>query len=149
MLFEVWKTNYKSKIPIITKLYYGYRGFGNGLGILWNGKALVLLKPINERDKFLDNIDKKFEKIGFVKLEENQFGARYERMDECHDYVQVLHIGHKDNGNHIVQSYDKNLMDSQNIGNTCVGLSCYEMKLALKKMRKLGLKTKVKRGGRQ
>ena len=84
------------------------------------------------------NIDKKFEEIGFVKVKENKYGVRYERMDECHDYVQVLSIMYKVNGQHIVQSYDKDLMDKEMIGNTCVGLTYYEMKLALKKMRQLG-----------
>ena len=50
----------------------------------------------------------------------------------------MLAILHKANGRHIVQSYDKDLMDSKMIGNTCVGLSYYEMKLALKKMKQLG-----------
>lgn len=84
------------------------------------------------------NIDKKFEEIGFIKVEENKYGVRYERMDECHDYVQVLAIMHKASGKHIVQSYDKDLMDKEMIGCTCVGLTYYEMKLALKKMRQLG-----------
>lgn len=84
------------------------------------------------------SIDKKFKKIGFIKVEENEYGVRYERMDECHDYVQVLFIGHKADGHHIIQSYDKDLMDEKKIGNTCVGLTYYETKLALKKMKKLG-----------
>ena len=84
------------------------------------------------------NIDKKFEEIGFIKVSEDKYGARYERKDERHNYTQVLAILHKASGRHIVQSYDKCLMDSKMIGNTCVGLSYYEMKLALKKMKQLG-----------
>lgn len=85
------------------------------------------------------SIDKKFEEIGFIKIKEDEYGATYERKDEKYNYTQVLAIIRKASGRHIVQSYDKELMDSKMIGNTCVGLSYYEMKLALKKMRKLGL----------
>lgn len=84
------------------------------------------------------NIDKKFEEIGFIKVSEDKYGAIYERKNEEYNYTQVLAILHKASGRHIVQSYDKDLMDSKMIGNTCVGLSYYEIKLVLKKMRKLG-----------
>lgn len=83
------------------------------------------------------NIDRKFEEIGFIKVSEDKYGATYERKDEEFNYTQVLAILHKTSGRHIVQSYDKDLMDSKMIGNTCVGLSYYEMKLALKKMKRL------------
>lgn len=86
--------------------------------------------------------DEKLEGIGFVKVQDDKYAVRYERMDECHDYVQVLTIDHKDCGMHIVQSYDKDLMDQKMIGNTCVGLTYYEMKLALKKMREKGWKSR-------
>lgn len=85
------------------------------------------------------NIDKKFEEIGFIKVKEDDYGVTYERKDaEHHFFTQVLDIIHKANGRHIVQSYDKDLKDVKNIGNTCVGLTYYEMKLVLKKMKKLG-----------
>ena len=84
------------------------------------------------------NVDKKFEKIGFIKVSEDKYGATYERKDEKYNYTQVLAILHKASGRHIVQSYDKNLMDSKLIGNTCVGLTYYEIKLVLKKMKQLG-----------
>lgn len=84
------------------------------------------------------NIDKKFKEIGFIKVNEDKYGATYERKDEKYNYTQVLAILHKASGRHIIQSYDKDLMDSKMIGNTCVGLSYYEMKLALKKMKQLG-----------
>lgn len=84
------------------------------------------------------SIDKKFEEIGFNKVREDKYGAYYERKNEQYNYIQVLHIIHKANGRHIVQSYDKDLFDTKGIGNTCVGLTYYEMKLALKKMKQLG-----------
>lgn len=84
------------------------------------------------------SIDKKFEEIGFIKIVENEYGATYERKNKEYNFVQVLDILHKASGRHIVQSYDKYLTDSEMIGNTCVGLSYYEMKLVLKKMKQLG-----------
>ena len=86
----------------------------------------------------IKNIDKKFEEIGFIKVKENEFGAMYERHNAQFNYTQVLHIVHKASGKHIVQSYDKELFDEKRIGNACVGLTYKEMKLALKKMRKMG-----------
>lgn len=91
---------------------------------------------------FFKSIDDKFEEIGFVKLQDDEYAVRYERMDECHDYIHVLAIEHKANGEHIVQSYDKDLMDQETIGNVGVGLTYYEMKLALIKMRKKGWKSR-------
>ena len=43
-------------------------------------------------------------------------------------------------GQHIVQSYDENLTDTKGIGNTCAGLTMYEMKLCIKKMKQKGWK---------
>ena len=84
-----------------------------------------------------NNIDKKFEKIGFIKVREDKYGAVYERKDEEFNYTQVLAILLKANGLYIVQSYDKDLMDVKKIGNVCVGLSPYEIKLILKKIKQL------------
>lgn len=84
------------------------------------------------------NIDKKFEEIGFVKIKENKYGVEYEREDKQYNYTQTLGIYHKASGNHIIQSYDKNLEDTKGIGCACVGLTYYETKLALKKMKQLG-----------
>lgn len=84
------------------------------------------------------SIDKKFEEIGFIKVKEDKYGVSYERKDMYHNFTQVLDILHKTSGRHIVQSYDKDLTDTKGIGNTCVGLSYYEMKLVLKKMKQLG-----------
>lgn len=95
---------------------------------------MVVLKEKN----MFKNIDKKFEKIGFIKVKEDKYGATYERKDIEYNSTQVLDILHKESGRHIVQSYDKDLVDDKRIGNTCVGLSYYEMKLVLKKMKKMG-----------
>lgn len=48
-LFRVYKSNYKSKMPKITFIYYGYDRFKRGLALVWNGKFIPLILPINER----------------------------------------------------------------------------------------------------
>lgn len=88
------------------------------------------------------NVDKKFEKIGFKKIEDNGYCVRYERRNEEFKYTHVLYIGHKAIGRHIVQSYDKCLMDSDFTGNVGIGLTYYEMRLALRKMRQKGWKSR-------
>lgn len=93
---------------------------------------------IERKTIMFKNIDKKFEEIGFIKVKEDKHGATYERKDIKYNSTQVLDILHKASGRHIVQSYDKDLVDDKRIGNTCVGLSYYEMKLVLKKMKKMG-----------
>lgn len=99
--------------------------------------------------KLFKTIDEKFAEIGFVKIEEDKYGAIYERL-ECPDiqfYTQVLHLAHKASGQHIVQSYDKDLTDEKKIGNTCIGLTMYEMKLCMKKMREMGWKPCKRKNG--
>ena len=85
--------------------------------------------------KIFKNIDEKFKEIGFEKVEDNEYSVIYERKNEKYNYTQVIDIIHKNNGRCIVQSYDKDLLDKKNIGNTCVGLTYYEMKLIMKKMK--------------
>lgn len=91
-----------------------------------------------------ENIDKKFAKIGFIKIEEDKYGVIYERYNENIKYTQVLTILHKASGRHIVQSYDKDTMDENLIGNVCVGLSYKEIKLILKKFKQMKRKYKWK-----
>ena len=87
--------------------------------------------------KIFKNIDEKFEDIGFKKVKDDRYSVTYERYNEKYKYMQVLDICHKkEDGRHIIQSYDKDLFDNRGIGNTCVGLTYYETKLALKKMKK-------------
>lgn len=84
---------------------------------------------------FFKSIDKKFEEIGFYKVKEDKYGATYSRKDPL-GFIHVLDISRKADAN-IVQSYDKDLFDTEGVGNTCVGLTYYEMKLVLKKMKQL------------
>lgn len=90
----------------------------------------------------IKNVDEKLADIGFKKIEENKHFCAYSR--ECNEfgYIQKVDIYYKKSGQHILQSYDPKLFDDKGIGNTCVGLTGYEMKLFLKKMKKMGLYSK-------
>lgn len=85
--------------------------------------------------KLFKSVDKKFEEIGFKKYYDDNYRVTYKRRNKKFNYTQVLTIVHKANGRHIIQSYDDHLFDNKGVGNTCVGLTYYETKLALKKMR--------------
>lgn len=87
--------------------------------------------------KLFKTVDEKLAEIGFVKVEEDKYGCSYERKDKKYVYTQKVVIGHKKTGRHILQSYDPDLGDDKGIGNTCVGLTGYEMKLFLKKMKRM------------
>lgn len=90
--------------------------------------------------KLFKTVDEKFYEIGFIKIKENEYGAIYERDESHHGFVQRLDLTHKASGRHLIHSYDPNLMDEKLVGNTCVGLTMYEMKLCIKKMKKMGWK---------
>ena len=86
--------------------------------------------------KLFKTIDEKFEEIGFKKVKDDQYAVTYERYNEEFKYTHVIAILHKASGHHIVQSYDKESIDTQ------VGVTYYEMKLACKKMKQKGWKSK-------
>lgn len=86
------------------------------------------------------SIDEKFAEIGFVKIKEDEYGAVYKRRVDKYNYTQTLDLVHKASGRHIIQSYDEELTDQKKIGNTCVGLTMYEAKLCVKKMKQMGWK---------
>lgn len=92
--------------------------------------------------KLFKSVDEKLKEIGFVKIKEDKYGVRYERKNSKYNFTQSVNILHKASGRHILQSYDNELMDQKKIGNTCVGLTGYEMKLFLKKMKQVGLYSK-------
>ena len=93
--------------------------------------------------RIFKSVDEKLKEIGFNKICEDKYGAQYERYNTKYNYWQRVDIWHKASGRHILQSYDRDLIDEKKIGNTCVGLTGYEMKLFLKKMKKLGLYNKT------
>lgn len=92
--------------------------------------------------KLFKSVDEKLKEIGFVKIEEDKYGVRYERKNSKYNFTQSVDILHKASGRHILQSYDADLMDEEKVGNTCVGLTGYEMKLFLKKMKQIDLYSK-------
>lgn len=92
--------------------------------------------------KLFKNVDEKLADIGFKKVEENKHLCEYNRENNEFGYIQKVVISYKKSGRHILQSYDPKLFDDEGIGNTCVGLTGYEMKLFLKKMKKMGLHSK-------
>lgn len=94
---------------------------------------------VRNRMRIFKNVDEKLKEIGFNKICEDKYGAQYERYNTKYNYWQRVDIWHKASGRHILQSYDRDLMDEKKIGNTCVGLTGYEMSLFVKKMKKLGL----------
>lgn len=89
--------------------------------------------------KLFKTIDEKIMDLGFTKEKEDKYGVRYIRKKD--KYTQFVDILHKASGRHLLQSYDPDLGDNQNIGNTCVGLTYTEMKLFVKKMAKMGYKS--------
>ena len=82
-------------------------------------------------------LDRKILELGFIKVKEDKYGISYVRYHA--GYCQVVDLLHKESGRHIIQSYDKDLMDEQKIGNVCIGLTYKEAKLFLKKMKREGM----------
>lgn len=94
--------------------------------------------------KLFKTTDDKLKDIGFKKNTDSCYNVAYERKNTKYGYTQIVVLSHKDSKRHIIQSYDKDLFDSDNIGNICVGLSYYETKLFLKKMKEKGWTTSRK-----
>lgn len=82
--------------------------------------------------------DKKFEDIGFTKIYDNERSVRYQRYNSKHNYTHVIDIGYKDNGEHIIQSYEERVNSDK--FNNVVGLTMYETKLCIQKMKEKGWK---------
>ena len=86
--------------------------------------------------RLFKSVDEKLKEIGFNKTRENEYGVEYERYISDYKYTQILSIECKANGRHLISSYDRDLHGKNFIlGNVGVGLSYYETKLILKKMR--------------
>lgn len=90
---------------------------------------------------FVKSIDEQIKDLGYEKEEENDYGVIFSRpyLDGKH----IVHIGHKANGEHIIQSYDATLFGEKSTGNVNVGLSYKELKLFTKKMKKMVRKWKI------
>lgn len=92
--------------------------------------------------KLFKSVDEKLSEIGFEKIYESDSGADYEKYVEGFNFVHKVSIAHKSNGKHLLQSYDPELIGDGYTGNIGVGLTGYEMKLFLKKMKQMGLYSK-------
>lgn len=93
---------------------------------------MKMLKKIKSK-----RIDEKFKEIGFKKSDENKYSVIYKRYNNEYEYTHIIHLMHKQNGKHIVQSYDEKAVIGWE-GNIGIGLTMQEMKLCLRKMKALG-----------
>ena len=88
--FEVYKTSYESKIPKVQKIYFGYKWLNGGLCVVWNGKMLVLVRPINERENSkMSNcgfISKKKVAREIAKIYNNKSVPRHTREEVLRDW---------------------------------------------------------------
>lgn len=86
--------------------------------------------------KLFKSVDEKLSEIGFEKSYESDYGVDYEKYVEDFNFAHKVSIVRKGNGKHLLCSYAP---DTGNIG---VGLTGYETKLFLKKMKQMGLYSK-------
>lgn len=86
------------------------------------------------------NNDERFAELGFTKIRENEYGVDYEKREEI-GYIHVISILHKESGNHLIMSYQKDV-NSGGFNNT-VGLTFEEAKLAVNKMIEMRFKSKM------
>lgn len=86
--------------------------------------------------KLFKSVDEKLSEIDFEKFYESDSGADYEKYVEALNFTHKVSIVRKGNGKHLLCSYDP---DRGYIG---IGLTGYEMKLFLKKMKQMGLYSK-------
>lgn len=78
-------------------------------------------------------IDKQFYKIGWNKVEENQYYILYEKYDSKYNYTHKIDISHKKSGNHLIQSYCDT--ETNNLFSYMVGLNFKEILLSILKMK--------------
>lgn len=90
--------------------------------------------------KLFKTTDEKLAELGFIKIHDDEYGVIYQRKNVEFDFIHTVALLHKASGYHILQSYDEDLYDTEGIGNTCVGIEIYEMKLFMKKMKEIGWK---------
>ena len=79
--------------------------------------------------------DRKMEKLGFEKIEENKFGVSYRKDNKEYNFTHRIDIVHKSSENHLIQSYVEGT--NSDGFNNCVGLTYAEMKAVMKKYREL------------
>lgn len=86
--------------------------------------------------KLFKSVDEKLSEIGFEKSYESDSGVDYEKYVEDFNFVHKVSIVRKSSGKHLLCSY------APKTGHIGVGLTVYEMKLFLKKMKQMGLYSK-------
>ena len=91
-----------------------------------------MFKLFENMFKLFENADDELHYIGFVKIRDDEYGCEYARQFST--VTQKVVIIRKKSGRHIMQYYNKILFDN---GNTCVGLTSYEMSLFLRKMKQI------------
>lgn len=84
--------------------------------------------------------DKKLAEIGFIKDEETSNMVMYKRVNKKCGYTQRLALIHGDGGQHIMMAYNREIRNRKYLGNNADGLTMYEARLCLRKMRELGWK---------
>lgn len=94
--------------------------------------------------KLFKTTDEKFEELGFTKVEETDGFVRYSKYISEHNYTQYIDLCRKQNGRNLIHSYDPKLPDKKGIGHTAVGISMYEAKLCIKKMKEKGWRIQKK-----
>lgn len=90
--------------------------------------------------KLFKSVDEKLEDLGFIKTREDEYGASYERKNTEYDYTHKVDIDHKESGEHIILSYVPDCIGTT--GHAEIGLTDYETKLFLKKMKQINLYSK-------
>ncbi len=86
-------------------------------------------------------IDKAMKRYGYTKTDENEFGVYYIKHEE-QNWNHVVCVIHKENGRHIMQSYDKKcILDDYGIYvNECAGVEIPVLLLMWMKAKAMSLK---------
>lgn len=87
--------------------------------------------------KLFKSVDEKLSEIGFEKFYESDSSADYEKYVEGLNFIHKVSIERKGNSKHLLWSYIPDFTE-----NIAIGLTSYEMKLFLKKMKQMGLYSK-------
>lgn len=89
------------------------------------------------KSKLLSKIaDRKFEKMGFIKEKETEFGVTYRRPYKIYGYTQIVEINHRNEIPNMMHSYEEET-NSDGLSNV-VGVSAAIMRASLLKMFAMG-----------
>jgi len=97
------------------------------------------------KSKLLNRIaDRKFEKLGFVKVKESDLLVSYQRPVDVFGYVHVIELSHRKHIPNLMISYQQET--NNDFFNNCVGVSSAIMRASLLKMFAMGFTDKNKKG---